>query len=135
MRVLFQTFTQLVNVFFIMNTLSTIFVHCLSRDGIFPNLKKSQFCNFSPHFPPHALPHENPTFSSFQGSTPTATFPLILPRERPYAPPFRGDSSQPTFPFIFSRILPISTPSRGITPGRFQRESMGITPEYSQFLK
>ena len=79
-----------VNVFSKTNTLSEDFVHCLPRDGSFPNLKKSQFCNFSPHFHPHALPHEPPTFSPFQGLTSTRENPIVGPHELPSVHPFRG---------------------------------------------
>ena len=89
MRVLFQT-GSIVNVFSKTNTLSEDFVHCLPRDGSFPNLKKSQFCNFSPHFHPHALPHEPPTFSPFQGLTSTRENPIVGPHELPSVHPFRG---------------------------------------------
>ena len=102
-----------------MNTLSAIFVHCLPKDGSFLKAENLDFCNFSPHFRPHALPPELPTFSPFQGATSTAKFPLILPQKSPSAHPFRGIASQPTFPLIFSRILSTIFPFRGILWGDF----------------
>ena len=111
MLALFQTLSNLVSVFFKMNTLSAIFVHCLPKDGSFLKAENLDFCNFPPHFRPHALPPELPTFSPFQGDRFAADIPTHLLSHSLHHFPFQGD-----------------------TLGRFRSKIMEILPKFGQFV-
>lgn len=67
--------------------LSAIFVHRLPRDGIFLKVQNLDFCNFSPHFHPHALPLESPTFLSFQETYFDCDIPTHLLSHSAHQPP------------------------------------------------
>ena len=112
MCVLEKTLSILVNVFFKMNTLSTIFVHCLPKDGSFSKPKKLDFCNFSAHFPPLRSPLRTPKFFPFQGLASTNEIPAHPPLAPPHAFPLSEDRFAPAIPAHPSLHLLSHPPSR-----------------------
>ena len=88
MRVLFQTLSHLVNIFFKMNTLSA--ERCPFFAWILTS-KKSIFATFSAHFSPHASPR---SFSLSEGILRTRHPPSKSLAFPPFIFPFRGQPSQ-----------------------------------------
>ena len=114
-----------VNVFFIMNTLSKDFVHCLPRDGSFSKPKKLDFCNFSPAFLPSRSPSRTLNFFALSGAYFDTRKPNRRPSRTPQRSSFQGTTSTATFPLIFSHILPISRPFRGMTSEKISEKKHG----------
>ena len=130
MCVLNQTLSNLVNVFFMMNTLSAIFVHCLKKDGSFSDPKKSKFHNFFPYFSPHAIPPQ--LFCPFRGLLRPTKFPLILPHEPP-AFSLSGDRFADNIPTHLLSHPSHQHPFQGDTSGRFHGKSIDISLDFNDF--
>ena len=112
MRVLFQTLSNLVSVFFKTNTLSEHFV-TLSAERCpfpawFPTSKNSISATFSPIF----LCLSAPAFFPFRWHLRTRHPPSKSPAFLPFIFPFRGHPSQPHSPHQFPSLLPCFFPFR-----------------------
>ncbi len=91
----------------------------------FSKSQKIAILQLFPAFPPSRSPPRTPNFFALSGAYFDPRKPNRRPSRTPQRSPFQGTTSTATFPLIFSHILPISRPFRGMTSEKISEKKHG----------